>query len=202
MFLNMKFHKDIYNKLTILRTRIKLASKWFGTAKRNHPIGWFFVWWEKRSIGEALVRRSSRKAAIGFSNCEVSSKVFFSQPFGTVEKITDGEYTSQNLWFCVCVRRTQHRLTACGQHHFVRSTNIIPQQRTQNGVATSRKQCYASHKQCCLRQTMLRSAQIYVIIRSEVIGNSEEVRSRVHQRHNITEKSGKMPSKIIPKLYA
>ena len=36
--------------------------------------------------------------------------------------------------FCVCVRRTQHRLTACGQHHFERSENIVFNKRTQNDV--------------------------------------------------------------------
>ena len=36
--------------------------------------------------------------------------------------------------FCVCVRRTQHRLTACGQHHFERSENIVINKRTQNDV--------------------------------------------------------------------
>ena len=36
--------------------------------------------------------------------------------------------------FCVCVHRTQHRLTACGQHHFERSENIVINKRTQNDV--------------------------------------------------------------------
>ena len=72
----------------------------------------------------------------------------------------------KSFFVCVCVRRTRHRLTACGQHHFVRSTNIVPIERTQNGVATSRKQCYTSHKQCCLRQTMLHFVQKNGIIQS------------------------------------
>ena len=40
------------------------------------------------------------------------------------------------LVFCVCVRRTQHRLTVYGQHHFLRSKNIIVRLRTQNDVAS------------------------------------------------------------------
>ena len=63
------------------------------------------------------------------------------------------------LWkcfiFCVCVRRTQHRLSACGQHHFEQSENIVFNKRTQNEVTpygvndvAFGKQCCASHKRC------------------------------------------------------
>ena len=51
--------------------------------------------------------------------------------------------------FCVCVRKTQHRLAACGQHHFEQSENIVINKRTQNEVAFG-KQCCASHKRCGL----------------------------------------------------
>ena len=53
--------------------------------------------------------------------------------------------SSEVLCFFVCVRRTQHRLAACGQHHFERSENIVFNKRTQNDVA--------------LRQTVLCFAQ-------------------------------------------
>ena len=49
--------------------------------------------------------------------------------------------------FCVCIRRTQHRLRVYSQHHFSQSENIVPLWRTQNEVAFG-KQCCASHKRC------------------------------------------------------
>ena len=42
------------------------------------------------------VRRSSRKTAISFANCEVSSTECFSQPFGTVEKQRGAEFPVTN----------------------------------------------------------------------------------------------------------
>ena len=38
------------------------------------------------------------------------------------------------FYFCVCILGTQHHLTACGQHCFRRSLNIIPPWWTQNEV--------------------------------------------------------------------
>ena len=51
------------------------------------------------------------------------------------------------LSFVFVSARTQHRLTACGQHHFEQSENIVFNKRTQNEVAFG-KQCCASHKRC------------------------------------------------------
>jgi len=39
--------------------------------------------------------------------------------------------------FCVCVLWTQHRLTACGQHHFEQGENIVIQMRTQNDITAT-----------------------------------------------------------------
>ena len=67
---------------------------------------------------------------------------------------------SKSLFVCVCVRRTQHRFATLVANIIssVTRTSLFVK-RTQNEVATSRKQCYASHKQCCLRQTMLHFVQ-------------------------------------------
>ena len=58
--------------------------------------------------------------------------------------------------FCLCLcpqDTTSFCNFSCKLHFgFYRSSFRL---RTKNEVATSRKQCYASHKQCCLRQTML-----------------------------------------------
>ena len=51
--------------------------------------------------------------------------------------------------FFVCVRRTQPRLAACGQHHFERSENIVFNKRTQNDVAFGKQSC-ASYRRCGL----------------------------------------------------
>ena len=62
--------------------------------------------------------------------------------------------------FCVCVRRTQHRLTASGQHHFEQSENIVFNKRTQNEVAFG-KQCCASHKRCGLANDVALRANVW-----------------------------------------
>jgi len=51
-------------------------------------------------------------------------------------------------------------LTACGQHHFERSENIVFNKRTQNEVAFG-KQCCASHKRCGLANDVAIRANIW-----------------------------------------
>ena len=53
--------------------------------------------------------------------------------------------------FLVCVRKGTHHLTACGQHHFVRYTNIIVCLRPQNDVAMPMMRYFVS-MMFCLRQ--------------------------------------------------
>ena len=74
--------------------------------------------------------------------------------------------------FCVCVRRTQHSLAACGQHHFERSENIVFNKRTQNEVALRQTVlCFAStmfccwQKRCCVydANTRLRMTMLHLV---------------------------------------
>ena len=106
-------------------------------------------------------------------------------------------------FFVFVSARAQHHLTVCGQHHFVRSTNIIVPLGTQNGVTPCGvndvafgKRCGLSPNDVALRANVLSDLQKSAIF--QLLLHSQDGYGIIHLRHNFIGIPGMVYCFFIP----
>ena len=108
------------------------------------------------------------KLVITFNYKEASKTVTLKEVNGSIIECSGApkiRYDENRvLFFFVCILKARHRLTACGQHHFLLCKNIVTLWQIQNeAVFTQTVLCVAQTMFSC-GETMLRLRRFYAIL--------------------------------------